>query len=208
MIALFNYFVKITGWLPAFLILRTKVLYENKKKQSRRIKGQAILISNHTSVYDYATFLYVFFFRTLRYQMAEVLYKKKLLSLFLKCMGGIYVNRDSLDFSFMDKSKEILSKGGVVGVFPESRLPKEGEPRPLPFKESVTVLALESGAPIIPIYTDGNYFTKKRAHVTIGEPIYVREYYNNAKSEKENIEIITSILKDKVIALGKLYETK
>ena len=82
MITFFNYFVKITGLIPALLILRTIIKYEDKNKQSRRIKGKAILVSNHTSVYDYACFLYVFFFRTLRYQMAEVLYKKKLLSIF------------------------------------------------------------------------------------------------------------------------------
>ena len=202
MIAFFNYFVKITGWLPAFLILRMKVSYENKKVQRRHIKGKAILVSNHTSVYDYACFLYLFFFRTLRYQMAEVLYKKKLLALFLKCMGGIYVNRDSMDFSFIDKSKKILDKGGVVGVFPESRLPKEGEARPLPFKESAVLLALESDTPIIPIYTKGNYFSWSRTRVIIGTPINVREYYDIKKTKKENIEIITNLLRDKVIELG------
>lgn len=203
MIAFFNYFVKITGWLPAFLILRMKVSYENKKVQKRHIKGKAILVSNHTSVYDYACFLYLFFFRTLRYQMAEVLYKKKLLALFLKCMGGIYVNRDSMDFSFIDKSKKVLDKGGVVGVFPESRLPKEGETRPLPFKESAVLLALESDTPIIPIYTKGNYFSWSRTRVIIGTPINVRDYYDIKKTEKENIEIITNLLRDKVIELGK-----
>lgn len=202
MIAFFNYFVKITGWLPAFLILRMKVSYENKKVQRRHIKGKAILVSNHTSVYDYACFLYLFFFRTLRYQMAEVLYKKKLLALFLKCMGGIYVNRDSMDFSFIDKSKKILDKGGVVGVFPESRLPKVGETRPLPFKESAVLLALESDTPIIPIYTKGNYFSWSRTRVIIGTPINVRDYYDIKKTEKENIEIITNLLRDKVIELG------
>ena len=202
MIAFFNYFVKITGWLPAFLILRMKVSYENKKIQKRHIKGKAILVSNHTSVYDYACFLYLFFFRTLRYQMAEVLYKKKLLALFLKCMGGIYVNRDSMDFSFIDKSKKILDKGGVVGVFPESRLPKEGENRPLPFKESAVLLALESDTPIIPIYTKGNYFSWSRTRVIIGTPINVRDYYDIKKTEKENIENLTNLLRDKVIELG------
>ena len=202
MIAFFNYFVKITGWLPAFLILRMKVSYDNKKVQRRHIKGKAILVSNHTSVYDYACFLYLFFFRTLRYQMAEVLYKKKLLALFLKCMGGIYVNRDSMDFSFIDKSKKILDKGGVVGVFPESRLPKEGETRPLPFKESAVLLALESDTPIIPIYTKGNYFSWSRTRVIIGTPINVREYYDIKKTKKENIESITNLLRDKVIELG------
>ena len=208
MITLFNYFVKITGLLPAWLILRTKVSYEDKKVQSRKIKGSAIIMSNHTSVYDYAAFLFLFFFRTLRYQMAEVLYKKKLLSIFLKMMGGIYVNRDSYDFSFMDKSKKLLEKGKVVGVFPESRLPKVGEETPLPFKESITRLALESGAPIIPLYTNGAYFTKKRAHVVIGTPINVTEYYDNNKSEKENITYITNILRNKIIELGNIYEEK
>ena len=134
--------------------------------------------------------------------MAEVLYRKKLLALFLKCMGGIYVNRDSMDFSFIDKSKKILDKGGVVGVFPESRLPKEGETRPLPFKESAVLLALESDTPIIPIYTKGNYFSWSRTRVIIGTPINVREYYDIKKTKKENIESITNLLRDKVIELG------
>ena len=202
MIALFNYFVKITGWLPYALICRSKVSYEDKNAQSRHLKGKAILLSNHTSVYDYALYLFIFFFRTLRFQMAEVLYKKKLLALFLSMMGGIYVNRDTLDFSFMDESKAILEKGGVVGIFPESRLPKEGEARPLPFKESATILALESGAPIIPLYTKGNYFTKSRTRLIIGKPINVRDYYDNSKSEKENVTNITNILRNKIIELG------
>lgn len=208
MITFFNYFVKITGLIPALLILRTNIKYEDKNKQSRHIKDKAILVSNHTSVYDYACFLYVFFFRTLRYQMAEVLYKKKLLSIFLKLMGGIYVNRDTYDFSFMDKSKKILAKGGVVGVFPESRLPREGEARPLPFKESVTILALESGAPIIPIYTNGKYFTKARAGVMIGKPINVRDYYDYSISDKENVKNITHIIRERIIELGNKYEEK
>ncbi|MBE6141501.1 MAG: 1-acyl-sn-glycerol-3-phosphate acyltransferase [Erysipelotrichaceae bacterium] len=208
MIALFNYFVKITGWLPAKIICRWKIKYEDKKVQSRRLKGPSIIISNHTSVYDYAVFLFVYFFRTLRYQMAEVLYKKKLLGLFLKCMGGIYVNRDTYDFSFMDKSKKILSKGGIVGIFPESRLPKKGESSPLPFKESAALLALETGVKIIPTYITGGYFKKKRIGVLIGKPINVRDFYDASINEKENVKNITNILRNKIIELGKLYEEK
>ena len=206
MIAFFNYFVKITGLVPALIILRMRVRYEDKSIQSRKIKGPAILMSNHTSVYDFALYLYVFFFRTLRYQMAEVLYKKPLLKLFLKMMGGIYVNRDNYDFSFLEKSKKILAKGGVVGIFPESRLPREGETRPLPFKESITKLALETGVPIVPLYTSGDYFKKGRTRVMIGKPINVRELYDHSKNEKENIKMITLLLRDKIIELGKKNE--
>ena len=203
MISFFNWFVKITGWLVQKITFRTKIYYVNKKVQSRRIKGPAIIVSNHTSVWDYAIYLFVFFSRTLRFQMAEVLYKKKLLGLFLKMIGGIYVNRDTHDLSFIDKSNDILRKGGVVGVFPESRLPLKDEERPLPFKVSVTQLALLSEKTIIPVYTNGVYFKKARVRVMIGEPINVNDYYDESLSEKENIDIITKLLREKIIELGK-----
>ena len=148
MIALFNWFVKITGWPAQLLCFRTKILYEDRRVQGRHIDGRAIIISNHTSVFDYAVYLFVFWTRTLRFQMAEVLYEKPLLGWFLRLLGGIRVDRNAHDFGFLPKSLSILSRGGVVGIFPESRLPRPGEERPLPFKVSAALLALESGAKI------------------------------------------------------------
>ena len=208
MIAFFNFFVKITGWLVQKIIFRTKIYYEDKSVQGRHIKNGGIIISNHTSVYDYACFLFVFFFNTLRYQMAEVLFKNKLLALFLKCMGGIFVNRNSHDLSFLEKSKSILSKKGVVGIFPEARIPKQNEETPLSFKISVSILALESDSKIIPVYTNGNYFTKKRSRVIIGKPIYFKDHYNENLSEKENIEAFTLYLREKIISLRNLLNEK
>lgn len=208
MIAFFNYFVKITGWLVQKIIFRTKIYYEDKKVQSRRIKGKAIIVSNHTSVYDYAVYLFVFFFTTLRCQMAEILYRKKFLALFLKMMGGIYVNRDVHDLSCLDKSNEILSKGGKVLIFPEGRIPKKDEERPLEFKPGAAILALMSEAPIIPIYTNGIYFTKKRVRVIIGTPIKIENLIDKNLSEKENIDIVNKVIKEKIIELGRMLDEK
>ena len=61
LIKFFNWFTKITAWPVQKLLFRTKIHYEDKSVQSRRIKGSAILISNHTSVFDYAAHLFVFF---------------------------------------------------------------------------------------------------------------------------------------------------
>jgi len=200
-IRLFNLFVKVTGWLPYKILFRTKIYYENKRSQSRRIKGAAIIISNHTSVFDYAIFLFVFIGRTLRYQMAEVLFRKKLLKLFLKLMGGIFVDRESFNFSFVGKSEEILENGGVVGIFPEARLPRKGEERPLPFKPSAAYIAMKSGAPIIPVYTNGAYFTSKRARVIIGEKMYAKDYIDPSLEEKENIERVNRAMRQKIVEL-------
>ena len=207
LIKFWNAFVKITAYLPQLAIFRTKVYYENKAAQSRRIKGGAIIISNHTTVWDYAQYLFVFFFRTLRAQMAEVLFEKKPLGLFLKMMGGIRVNRGANDFACVTKSQKILEKGGVVLIFPESRLPLKGEERPIPFKPGAAYLALQSGAPVVPVFTNGKYFSKKRARVIIGKPIYARDLIDDNLSEKENLAHITDILRNRIISLEKqLYE--
>ena len=206
-IRFWNAFVKITGWLPQKLLFRTKVYYEDKQTQSRRIKGAAIVISNHTTVWDYAAYLFVFFFRTFRCQMAELLFDKQPLGLFLKMMGGIRVDRQAFDYRVTGKSLSVLQHGGVLGVFPESRLPLPGEERPLPFKPGAAYLALQSGAPIIPAFTNGAYFGKQRARIIIGKPIYARDLYDNALSEKENLEHISQALREKIIELERqLYE--
>lgn len=202
LIDLFNWFVKITAYPAQKLVFRTKVYYQDKSVQGRSIKGAAIIASNHTSVFDYAVYLFVFFTRTLRVQMAEVLFDKKPLGLFLKMMGGIYVNRDTRNFSFLNKSEEILKKGGVVGVFPESRIPRKGEETPLEFKPGTAYLALSADVPVIPVFTNGKYFCKERARVIIGTPMYPSNYVDNSLSEKENIELFTTALRQKIIDLG------
>ncbi|MBO5789494.1 MAG: 1-acyl-sn-glycerol-3-phosphate acyltransferase, partial [Clostridia bacterium] len=159
MIHIFHIFVKVTGWLPQKIVFRTKIFYQNKKVQGRKIKGPAILVSNHTTLFDFAIFMFVFLCRTLRYQMAELLFRGKFMGIFVRCLGGIYVDRDAHDYDCLLTSERILKKGGVVGVFPEGRIPTPKDViRPLPFHPGVVQLALMTGVPIIPLFTNGCYF--------------------------------------------------
>jgi 1-acyl-sn-glycerol-3-phosphate acyltransferase len=203
-----NAFTKITAWPVQRLLFRTKILYEDRRVQGRRIKGSAIIISNHTSVYDYAVMLFVFFSRTLRYQMAEVLFEKKPLGYFLKGLGGIRVDRNNYDFSFLARSERILRNGGVVGIFPESRLARKGEERPLPFKPSAAYLALSADVPVIPVYTNGCYFSRHRAVVLIGKPMDIHAYTDRVSGEKEKIDALTKAMRDKIISLEKEYHER
>jgi len=133
---------------------------------------------------------------TIRFQMAEVLFNKgKVFAWFLHCIGGIYVNRDSLDMAFMSNTLEILDKGGTVGIFPEGRLPVNG--KPWPFKPSIAYIASNTSAPIIPVYTDGNYGLKKRTNVMIGEPIDIHDYINGDELNKDTYAKLTAILEEK-----------
>ncbi len=209
MVPLYNWFVKITGYFVQLFMFRTKVYYEDKSVQSRRIKGSAIVISNHVTVMDFAVLMFVFYSRTLRCLIAELMFSQNIfLTLLLKFLGGIKVDRDSHDFSFVNKCCKILKKGGIIEIYPEARLPKEGEQTPLPFKSSAAYIALESGAPVIPVYNSGNYSKKGRNNVIIGMPIDVREYYDNSLSHTENLENISEMLRQRVIDLQNELESQ
>ena len=198
----FNWFVKITAFIPQLLCFRTKIYYENKKAQTRSIKGKAIIISNHRSVYDIAMMLFLFPTRTLHCLIAEIMFTKNaIFSLFLKALGGIKVDRNAHDFSFVEKSCKILEKGGVIEIYPESRLPRKDEAPPLQFTPSAAYIALLSGAPIIPVFTNGKYFTKERTRVIIGTPIDVRALYNDELSEQVNLRSISEYMRNKIIGL-------
>lgn len=197
---LFSWFVKITGWIPYLILVRPKIYFEDKKAQNRKIKGKAIVVSNHNAILDFAVTMFTFPTRTLRCAVAEVLYSKNFLfTAFLNLMGAVRVDRDTHDFSFLGKSEAILSRGGVVEIYPESRIPNKGEERPLEFKTSAVYLALQSDAPIIPICNNAKYIKGGAMRVMIGKPIDTRALWCDGLSEKENIEAINSYVRGKII---------
>ena len=205
--ALFHGFVKLTA-LPFYLIaMRPRYRYENKRVQSRRLRGGAILVSNHRSVYDVAVLMFAFPGRTLRCVVAELMFEKNpFLTLFLRLLGAIRVDRYSYDFSFLRKCERILSRGGVIEIYPEGRLPQPEDETPLPFKVGAVKLALQSGAPIVPVCHVGTHFGCGKLRVMIGEPIDVRALYRDDLSERENIRAINTIVREKIVEFQQKLE--
>ena len=193
-------FVKLTGALPAAILYKPRVFYAEPQRQRRRLPRPCILISNHTSLLDFPLYLLLFPFRTLRFQIAEVLFHKSpALSWLLYRIGGIFVDRDARDFGFVGETLEILDAGGTVGIFPQSRLP-DG-PKPFPFLPSIAYIALHSDAPIVPAYTDGCYGLKKRTHVMLGAPIRIRDVFPDITDKPEDLTRVTEYLEETVRAL-------
>ena len=204
-INLFLGFTKLTGYLPAVLLFKPKIYKDSNAK--RRLPKNCILVSNHKSLLDFVLCLVIFPFRTIHFLMAEVLYNKGgFFAFLLNSWGGIKVERDQKDFSFISESIEVLDNGGAIGVFPEGRLPING--KPWPFTTSTAFIALHSDAPVVPIYTDGNYGIFKRASVCIGEPFHLTDYRKEDMNETESIDHLTKVLEEKVYSLKKLIKSK
>ena len=203
-----SWFVKITGFPLEFFYFHKKVYYEDKKHTSNKIKGGALIVSNHTSVYDYPLIMYTFLRRNIYTLVAEVIYQKNsFMKHFITSMGGIRVDRDAHNFAFISKMVDVLNNGKVGLVFPESRLPLENERDSfLEFKPSYVYLALQCEVPIIPVYTNGMYGklrrkNKERARIVVGKSIHLNDLYDANKSETENIEFINDYIKNKILGL-------
>lgn len=191
-------FVKLTGLLPALIFLKPRIKLAAGAK--RQLPKSCILISNHISLMDFVVCLLVFPFRTIRFLIAEVLYNRsKPFATFLNLIGGIRVDRDAKSFGFISNALKVLDDGGTIGIFPQARLPLKGQK--FPFTVSTAFIALQTDAPIVPMYTDGNYGLKKRAGVVIGAPIYIKEFCQEGLDEQAQLDHLTKMLEERVYAL-------
>lgn len=204
----FLWFTKLTGLPIQACFFHKKVYYEGFDKTLKKIKGPALIISNHTSVYDFPLIMYTFFSKSIAVLAGENLYKYKALARLLNRMGSIKVDRKNYDFNFLSTMSNRLRQGYIGLIFPESRLHTEQDPKGLlEFKPSYVCIALENNVPIIPVYTNGMYGKKRRenkerARIIIGKPINPILLLDKTKSEKENILNINKIVKQKIEELG------
>ena len=207
----FGSFVKLTGYIPQKLAFRTKIYYEDKNIQNRKIKGPAIIVSNHKDVWDFATNMFTFWGRNLRCVVADVTgHKNWFMKQFMRWLGNIVINRESLELGFIDQSVKILKDGGVLELFPETRLPlpSEKDKELLPFTTSAAYIAYLANAKIIPVYTTGKYFKKERNRIIIGTPINVGDMFDKSVDEKTNLTNITNALQEKILKLKHELEEK
>lgn len=109
-------------------------------------KGRLIVAANHISYLDPLT-LGLSFPRKIHYIMSFTYYEKVILKQLCFLLDTIPIG-EGLQISAYKKTMRILSKEGVVGIFPEGQRSREGFL--LEARKGVGVYALRSKAPIIP----------------------------------------------------------
>lgn len=192
-------FIKITGFLPAIIFLKTKVYYSSllAKKENKHIKGGAIIISNHTSQFDYYTLLFHFLFRVVHTFVGEIVYKFKGLHFLNYVMENIRCFRNEYSEEPINQGLSYLKKNKLVLIFPEGGY-ETIKGKIQSFKRGVIYLALRSGKPIIPIYQKGSYSLFKRNRILIGERIYLKDYLSNDEPDEKEIDRLAGMLQSKI----------
>src|SRR5215216_638296 len=106
----------------------------------------------------------------------QVLFRNPLVGWFLNCMGAFPVRRGQSDEESVKTARQLLAHGHAVVVFPEgTRIVNGSLGRP---KRGVGRLALQSGAPVVPVAVTGSEHARDgwrikpvRVHVRCGAPL-------------------------------------
>ena len=192
----FRWFGLITAYPVQLLFFKRKTYCENGNKRLKRIKGGALIISNHFSVLDYMMNIFAVMPRKLNVVAAELAFKNPFVRFGMRFFGGIQANRVSKSLKFVDESAAVINKGQLVQIFPEGHNTPDGTVKD--FKTTYIMIAHRANAPIIPIVSDGNYGFFKRASIIIGEPIYLMDFCPDGNMSAEKVSQINEAIRNKV----------
>ena len=158
-------FCRRLAWLLFHTIL--PVRYEHVERI--QIDAPFILIGNHLSNMDPI----IAALAVKRYQL-HFLAKKELGQVgiarwFLTRLHTIFVDRHNSDMEAMRACMKVMREGGALCVFPEGTRHHQGLMEEI--ESGVALMALRSGAPLMPVYIQGKLRLFRPLKVSIGEPI-------------------------------------
>jgi 1-acyl-sn-glycerol-3-phosphate acyltransferase len=121
--------------------------------------GALIIASNHRSFMD-PWVIGMMLRRPIYYVAKTELFHRRSVAWLLSSLGAFPVDRGNGDRDAMDAARKILERGDVVVIFPEGTRTRPGA-LGTP-KRGVGRLALETGAPIVPVALIGTEAVRKR----------------------------------------------
>lgn len=147
------YCVSVGYWLTKFILTPFLRLFYRVRVEGREHippRGSAILASNHISFCD-SFFLPLVVPRRVTYVAKAEYFDNWKVAWFFKANGHIPLRRgEGADWKrALDAAAETLATGGLFGIYPEGTRSKDG--RLYRGHTGVAMLALRTGAPVIPI---------------------------------------------------------
>jgi len=169
------------------------IFYRAWPQQTRNVpaSGPAIVAPNHFSAMDHF-FCGIFLRRRVRFMAKSQLFKWPL-SWILQHAGAFPVRRGQRDEEAITTALQILRRGGVVVIYPEggrSRTRSVGDRA----RPGVGRLALESGAPVVPVAIHGSLWVREwkrlrfpRVKVRYGAPLRVEVTPQSSREQQQAV---------------------
>ena len=141
--------------------------------------GPVLLCSNHISNIDPTT-VGVKVRRKVHYMAKAELFSTKLSNAFLRSLGAFPVKRGGVSKESIRLSIQMLKEGNVVGIFPEGTRKSSEDNMG---KKGAAMMALRSGATVVPVAIIGSYKPFRRMRIKYGKPIDMQDFIDHPSSE-------------------------
>ena len=187
--------------LPGLLWFRPKKYYLHEEDK-HRIKGGALVISNHITLFDPMYLMLTIKSRRHHCICMDELFEKSKLKrwLFTKCFLCLPISRKQATFGQIKDIISALKNGQFVTMFPEGKI-NETDNDVKDFKSGMIMMAVRGNAPIIPTYIKRRKHFYSRLEVAIGSPIDVSSFKKGASLTNEEMLEASKYVQEKVVEL-------
>lgn len=194
-------FVKATAALPGLLIFRPKWIYESEKAKER-IRGGALVVSNHYGFFDPLYLMIAIWYRRHRFVCGKEFFESRA-RFWFKSFLCIPIDRANFNISSLRTITDAMKSGYLVSMFPEGHVNGERTGDLEDFKPGLVLMALQAKAPVIPVYIKPRKRFYERVRFAVGEPIDVTSFYGERPTFAQ-IEEIARAVRDKEEQLKEL----
>jgi len=163
--------------------------------------GPAIVVANHPSDVD-PILLGVSFPRTLHFVADVVQFRRGFVGPVIERLAAIPIHKGQPDRTALEATLGVLDAGGVVAIFAEGDLYRSDDP--VAFRAGVGLLAVRSGAPVVPVAITGaeRLWSGGRLHwpwirLTVGRP----RSYAGLPRDRSTYDRVAAELHEAVVAL-------
>ncbi|MFF2482140.1 lysophospholipid acyltransferase family protein [Paenibacillus sp. NPDC058071] len=161
---------------------------EAKGRENIPADGPVILASNHISLLDPPT-VGIKLSRKVHYMAKQELFNVPLLGPLIRGLGAFPVKRGGVSKEAIRSAISLLQEGKVMGIFPEgTRNSEEGAAA----KKGAAMIAMRSGAVVIPVAVIGEYKLFRKMRIVYGKPVDLTAFIQ--ESSPDMLERITEAI--------------
>ena len=166
-------------FIPFYYLVKPFRYYGNRKVKD----GACIYVLNHYTLFD------VIYSAALTWEGVHFVSKKEndsvpVLGAVARKLKVLMANRDGNDVRALLDAFKCLKNNEKIAIFPEGTRNKEGVDM-LPFKHGASAMAIRSKTPIIPIVIYKKPRLFRCAHILIGDPVELTQYYDRKLTEED-----------------------
>lgn len=175
--------------IPLLLIFRMKRIDTEGNPYKQMPEGAAVIASNHTGFLDPFLTGVCFYKRRMYFLASEEVMGPKFRAFLLRGVGCIKIDRKSFDLAAIKTAVNVLKKKqSLLTIYPQGAIQSDDELKQV--KNGAALIAVQAGAPIIPVYMPKDKFFARRTAV-VGRPINCAEICSKKLPSLNDIENIS-----------------